>query len=97
MSDERILEVSQAARIKKVSPSTIRRMCEARLLPGAYQVGAGRQRRHWRIPVSALHAVNPLPEEGFEEAIAAEERAEKAEREAQAEKIVDRKAVAKGA
>lgn len=75
MSDERILEVSQAARILKVSPATVGRMCEARLLPGAFDVGT-RTRRHWRIPESALKAVNPTPELGHEEAIAKEEAAE---------------------
>lgn len=67
-----ILEVSEAARIKRVSPSTIRRMCEARLIVGAFDIGT-RSRRHWRIPREALDQVNPLPEEGFEEAILSEE------------------------
>lgn len=90
MSEERVLEVSQAARALHVSPSTVRRMCEAKLLPGAKDVGT-RTRRHWRIPEQALQAVNPMPEEGYEEAIAAEERAERAERGAQAEKLTESK------
>lgn len=93
MSEERILEVSQAARARKVCPATIRRMCEAGMLPGAYDAGT-RTRRHWRIPEAALKHVNPLPEDGYEEAIAAEERAEKAQRVGNAERLTsDPKAV----
>lgn len=73
MQDEQALDVTQAARVKQVSPATIRRMCEANLIPGAYPIGAGAQRRHWRIPRAGLKAVNPLKEEDFEAAIRAEE------------------------
>lgn len=73
MQDEQALDVTQAARVKQVSPATIRRMCEAKLIPGAYPIGAGSQRRHWRIPRAGLSSVNPLKEDDFEAAIRAEE------------------------
>jgi DNA-binding transcriptional MerR regulator len=69
---ERLLEVSQVARILGVSPSTVRRMAEAELLEWE-RVGAGDRRTHRRIHERSLRSVNPLPEEGVEDAIRDEE------------------------
>jgi hypothetical protein len=56
----------------RVSPSTVRRMAEAELLEWE-RVGAGDRRTHRRIHERSLRSVNPLPEEGVEDAIRDEE------------------------
>lgn len=71
MADEKFVDVSQAALILGVSPTTVRNMVRAKLLP-TMSIGVGMARRHRRIPRASLNLVNPLREDGFEEAVALE-------------------------
>jgi DeoR/GlpR family transcriptional regulator of sugar metabolism len=56
----RSINTSKAARWLGVSERTVRRLCEAQRLKGSYQFS---HYGHWLIPVSALEAFKPCPED----------------------------------
>lgn len=79
MAETEYVTVSQAMRIlKSCSESTIRRYMDQGLVTSV-QVGVGKKRRHRMILRASLASINPLPQDGWEQAADEVERREREE------------------